>query len=170
MQNLQHEPIYLWSGRSDLIVQQTATNELRSFHRDFAANVLRYANQFPAGPGWESPYGLVPCNRTRTPLSIFATIPPMMMVIRRKCGLASSSGRFRPRVYDPLHSKVLTFDQTQFAAGRAAATISMADTGYVFVPQSCANGSSCGLVLALHGCAQSSGAIGETFAYDAGIN
>jgi poly(3-hydroxybutyrate) depolymerase len=46
----------------------------------------------------------------------------------------------------------------------------MADTGYVFVPQSCANGSSCGLVLALHGCAQSSSAIGETFAYDAGIN
>lgn len=106
------------------------------------------------------------------PLSIFATIPPMMTVpmIRRKCGLASSSGRFRPRVYDPLHSKVLTFEQTQFAAGGAAAIISMADTGYVFVPQSCANGSSCGLVLALHGCAQSSSAIGETFAYDAGIN
>ena len=67
VQNLQHEPIYLWSGRSDLIVQQTVTNELRSFYRDFAANVLRYDNQFHAGHGWESPYGLVPCNRTRGP-------------------------------------------------------------------------------------------------------
>src|SRR5262249_9630049 len=79
-------------------------------------------------------------------------------------------GPLRTKSVRPLHATLVTFDQTQFAPGGAAAAISLADNGYVFVPQSCADGDSCGLVLALHGCAQSSGAIGETFAYDAGIN
>jgi hypothetical protein len=67
VRNLQNWLVYLWSGRSDSIVQPTVTNELRSFYRDFGANVFHYDNQFPAGHGWESPYGPVPCNRTSAP-------------------------------------------------------------------------------------------------------
>ena len=172
VQNLQHEPIYLWSGPADLIVQQTVTNQLQSFYRDFGANVFHYDNQFPAGHGWESPYGLVPCNGTSAPFInlCYDSSDDNRAYDSEEVWLRQFFGSLQTKSVRPLHSTLLTFDQTQFAPGGAAATISMADTGYVFVPQSCANGSSCGLVLALHGCVQSSSAIGQTFAYDAGIN
>ena len=171
VQNLQNERIYLWSGRFDLIVQPVVTNELQSFYRDFGANVFHYDNKFPAGHGWESPYGSVPCNWTWAPfINLCYDSSDDDAYDSEAVWLEQFFGPLRTKSVRPLHSTVLTFDQRQFVTGGAAATISLADTGYVFVPKSCSDGVSCGLVLALHGCEQSSGAIGETFAYDAGIN
>ena len=46
----------------------------------------------------------------------------------------------------------------------------MASTGYVYVPASCASGSRCRLLVALHGCLQSSSNIQLTFVNDANLN
>jgi poly(3-hydroxybutyrate) depolymerase len=172
VQNLQHALVYLWSGRSDLVIQQTVTNELRSFYRDFGANVFHYDNQFPAGHGWESPYGPVPCQWTAAPFINLCYDSPHdgAAYDSERVWLDRFFGPLQSKAARPLHGALLTFDQTRFVPGGAAAAISLADTGYVFVPRSCADGHPCGLVLALHGCAQSAGAIGETFPHDAGIN
>ena len=45
----------------------------------------------------------------------------------------------------------MTFDQTEFGA---SPNVSLSPTGSVFVPKSCAQGRTCGFVLALHGCKQ----------------
>ncbi len=45
-----------------------------------------------------------------------------------------------------------------------------ADSGYLYVPQACAEGASCGLHIALHGCEQSAEKIGDLFAREAGFN
>ena len=172
VRNLHEMRVYLWSGRSDLVVRQSVMNELESFYRDLGANVFHYDNQFPAGHGWESPDGLVPCNRTRAPFInlCYNSSEDRGAYDSEEVWLEQFFGPLKPKGLRSLHGTVLTFDQTQFTPGGATATISVADTGYVFVPRNCADGGSCGLVLALHGCAQSSGAIGETFVYDAGIN
>jgi len=65
---------------------------------------------------------------------------------------------------------VLPFNQNEFASSGVAANISMADNGYIFVPKNCATGGTCGLILALHGCNQHYGAIGQAFINDSGMN
>jgi hypothetical protein len=45
-----------------------------------------------------------------------------------------------------------------------------ADSGYVYLPQACLGGASCGLHIALHGCEQSAEVIGDLFARRAGFN
>lgn len=46
----------------------------------------------------------------------------------------------------------------------------LADTGFVYVPPSCAAGKSCGVLVALHGCQQNSDNVGEAFVREAGFN
>ena len=46
----------------------------------------------------------------------------------------------------------------------------LADSGFVFVPVTCAAGASCRLHLALHGCEMGSDTIGDAIARDGGYN
>jgi poly(3-hydroxybutyrate) depolymerase len=170
--NLKSAQIYLWSGGLDTDVPQRVVNELEVFYHDFGANVFHYDNQFSAGHGWESPFGVVPCSSTSAPFINLCYEPHNDHVPYDSEGvwLAQFFGPLSPSGARPPQSSLLTFDQNQFAPGGAAGKIDLADEGYAFVPQSCTNGASCGLILALHGCEQSSSWVGNEFAYDAGIN
>jgi poly(3-hydroxybutyrate) depolymerase len=46
----------------------------------------------------------------------------------------------------------------------------MGATGYAYVPPACASGTSCRLMVALHGCLQGAGSIGTTFVTKAHLN
>jgi poly(3-hydroxybutyrate) depolymerase len=68
---------------------------------------------------------------------------------------------------------VVAFSQDPYAAApqpgngdvtrSGAAAIGMGQTGYAYIPTSCAKGAKCKLVLALHGCLQYADSIGTTF-------
>jgi len=60
------------------------------------------------------------------------------------------------------------FDQREFASG-APSALSLADTGYVYVPAACA-AQRCRVHVAFHGCRQYAGAVGTAFVRDAGYN
>lgn len=60
------------------------------------------------------------------------------------------------------------FDQNRYRPDGEDAFL--ADEGYVYVPAACAAGESCGLLVAFHGCNQSSATVGEAFVRDAGFN
>jgi poly(3-hydroxybutyrate) depolymerase len=60
------------------------------------------------------------------------------------------------------------FDQSALAAEGAANQL--AASGLLYVPTACAAGARCGLLVVFHGCEQSAGQVGETFARDAGFN
>jgi poly(3-hydroxybutyrate) depolymerase len=64
--------------------------------------------------------------------------------------------------------RLLQFDQKEFAKGDAKA-ISMDDAGYVYVPKTC-EAEQCRVHVALHGCRQGAGEIGEQFVREAGYN
>jgi poly(3-hydroxybutyrate) depolymerase len=69
---------------------------------------------------------------------------------------------------------MIRFSQTEFALdGRASASprrISMAEEGYVYVPDSCERGEACRVHVAFHGCGQSAEQIGSAFYEHAGYN
>jgi poly(3-hydroxybutyrate) depolymerase len=64
--------------------------------------------------------------------------------------------------------RLLTFDQNAFAGGSAHA-LSLADTGYAYVPAACA-GERCSVHVAFHGCRQGAEAVGERYVREAGYN
>lgn len=70
--------------------------------------------------------------------------------------------------------KMVRFAQSEFALDdRGAASprrISMADDGYVYVPDVCARGEPCRVHVAFHGCGQSAEQIGSAFYEHAGYN
>ena len=184
VENLKNQSVYLWSGLADVIINQAAVNAIEEFYRNYSARVFQYDKNFTAGHGWESPEGPVLCSVPLWPFtqSPFINIcydlnqvpPPFDWIPQiydsEQIWLRQWFGPLRSKGGEPLKGEVLTFNQNEFAPGGTAASISMAGTGYVFVPQSCGRAATCGLVVALHGCLQHYAAIGRAFIDDAGIN
>jgi poly(3-hydroxybutyrate) depolymerase len=64
--------------------------------------------------------------------------------------------------------RLIEFDQKPFAEGNPHA-LSMADAGYVYVPEACST-QPCRVHIALHGCRQNTETVGDRFAREAGYN
>jgi poly(3-hydroxybutyrate) depolymerase len=179
VENLHDQQIYLWSGLLDTIVNQAAMNALQSYYGALGAHGYRYDRDFAAGHGWESPYGLTQCGLATSPFINVCydqnEVPPPFdwsseVYDSEEVWLSQVAGPLKPKNDRTLKGSMLRFDQSEFAGGGIAARISMANSGYVFVPKSCANGVTSSLIVALHGCLQHYGAVGPAFINDSGIN
>jgi poly(3-hydroxybutyrate) depolymerase len=167
--NLEDQPVYLWSGRLDTVVVQGVTNAVEAYYKHFGANVFHYDNQFPAAHGWESPYGPLACGLLFTPFLIHCELHHSPYD-SEAVWLSKWFGSLTPKNSGPLQGSMYVFDQNGYAPGGVAAQVGMDRYGYLFVPQSCATGAACGLIVALHGCLQDVGHIGLQFIMNAGLN
>jgi poly(3-hydroxybutyrate) depolymerase len=163
--NLAGQPVYLWSGTQDTVVNPLEMADLQSEYLRYGARV-RFDNTFPAAHGWESPQGELDCGTLGSPYMVrcFANGAPYDSV---KTWLTMFLGPLMPRNNGKLQGSLMTFDQTEFGA---SPNVSMSPTGSIFVPKSCMNGKTCGFVLALHGCLQQAALIGNRWVTEAGIN
>lgn len=163
--NLRGQPVYLWSGTQDQVVNPLEMADLRSEYRHYGATV-HFDNAYPAAHGWESPDGELACGTLGSPYMVrCATAGATYDSV--KTWLTMFIGPLRPRNDGKLSGALLTFDQTEFGA---SPNLSMSSTGTVFVPGACARGEQCGLVLAMHGCLQQESLIGNRWVTEAGIN
>jgi len=163
--NLQGQPIYLWSGTKDSVVNPKEMADLDSEYRHYGAKTT-FDSTFPADHGWESPTGEVACGTAASPymLECNAGTQPYDS---EKTWLSLFFGTLKARNTGTLHGSLIKFDQAEFGAG---AGNSLDTTGYVFVPKSCASGSTCGFVVAFHGCLQGQAQIGNKFVTESGID
>jgi hypothetical protein len=80
---------------------------------------------------------------------------------------------FRHTPSEPRRESLTEFDQTEFFDARDE-RVSLARTGYAYVPANCANDSqalaTCRLHIAFHGCNQNKDAVGDAFYRGAGYN
>jgi hypothetical protein len=139
--------------------------DLNSEYQYYGANV-RFDNTFPAAHGWESPDGELPCGTLGSPYMVKCSANGAVYD-SVKTWLTMFLGRLNPRNSGKLSGSLSTFDQTEFGA---SSNVSMSSTGKVFVPKACAEGKTCGFVLALHGCLQEASLIGNRWVNEAGIN
>jgi predicted esterase len=165
MSNLLRQPVYLWSGTQDQIVNPLEMVDLQSEYLRYGANV-QFDNTFPAAHGWESPDGELDCGTSGSPYMVRCSANGSVYD-SVKTWLTMFLGSLAPRNKGKLQGSLLTFDQTEFGA---SPNVSMSPTGQVFVPKSCQQGRTCGFVLALHGCLQESALIGDKWVTEAGIN
>ena len=163
--NLSGQPVYLWSGTRDQIVNPLEMVDLQSEYSRYGANV-RFDNTFPAAHGWESPDGELDCGTSGSPYMVKCSANGAVYD-SVKTWLTMFLGSLVPRNGGKLQGALMTYDQTEFGA---SPNVGMSPTGSVFVPRSCMEGRKCGFVLALHGCLQQSALIGNRWVTEAGIN
>jgi poly(3-hydroxybutyrate) depolymerase len=163
--NLRGQPVYLWSGTQDTVVNPLEMADLNSQYLRLGTNV-RFDNGYPAAHGWESPDGELACGTLGSPYMVSCSTNGVVYDSVRTW-LTMFLGALKPRSNGKLSGTLSAFDQTEFGA---TANLSMSPTGSVFVPKACTQGQTCGLVLALHGCLQEASLIGDRWVKEAGIN
>ena len=83
-----------------------------------------------------------------------------------KAALSYFYGTLSARNDAPAAANYIQFDQTPYTANN----LGMDSTGWVYVPASCTGGTQCKLHVALHGCAQTQGQIGDKFVKNTGYS
>jgi hypothetical protein len=79
-------------------------------------------------------------------------------------------GALNPKNRGALSGKLIAFDQRELTSPESPASYSMAETGYVYVPASCAAQQPCRVHIALHGCKQNFETIQDHYIQHAGYN
>jgi poly(3-hydroxybutyrate) depolymerase len=152
---------WLFSGTKDRTVSRDAVEGLFAFYGAYKVNTVIVRDK-PAGHAMPTENAGDPeCGATRPPFINDCDYDAAGVLLGHLIGgvlpaVAKEGGR------------LLRFDQQEFA-GKPASAISMAEEGYVYVPKACEM-DVCAVHVALHGCRQGVGEIGERFVREAGYN
>src|SRR3954453_20808481 len=160
--NLRRSRVWLFSGTRDETVLRIVVEALARFYRLYVpAASIKLVRDVDAGHGMvTADYGG----------SCSVTAPPYI----NNCHY-DAAGQLLEYIEGPLAppaaqeaGRLVAFDQREFASGSPGA-ISMADTGYAYVPRNCAT-KPCRVHVVFHGCEQSAEAKGLGFVRHAGYN
>lgn len=150
---------WVYHGSNDTVVAGSLDQDDVSFFQHFGASV-QYDTSTAAGHGWISPLAPGACSVSQSPYLNDCGTDPEGEFLAKLFGSVSA-----PNTGSTTGS-LSSFSQSPYIPGGSAAAVSMGPTGYLYVPKSCASGTSCRLMVALHGCEMSSTAIGQTFVQD----
>lgn len=160
--NLQHQKVYIFSGRNDQTVTRAVADQTARFYQlaGVPAANLRYISNVDAGHAIITNHsGDVACGQTASPYI-------------NNCGFEQSEDmlNFLYAGLNPpaatLSGNIVAFNQRSFING---AYSSMNKTAYAYVPASC-NTHSCRVHVAFHGCQQDVSVIGNRFYAHTGYN
>jgi poly(3-hydroxybutyrate) depolymerase len=160
--NLARARVWLFSGTQDGTVSPVIVDTLRRFYLHFVpADALVMVSDIKAGHAMVTEDAGGRCGVTE---------PPFI----NDCDY-DAAGRLLTHLLGPLapprpdaRGTLEKFDQVEFT-GRDAYGISMADTGYAYIPDACRQ-ERCRVHVAFHGCRQNATEIGERFVREAGYN
>ncbi|MFQ3220189.1 MAG: poly(3-hydroxybutyrate) depolymerase [Paraglaciecola sp.] len=161
LSNLKRHRVWLFNGSKDTKVIAGVNHKLaEQYQRWVAPQNLAYINDKPFAH-------LFPTLATGGKCDLSAA--PFI----GNCGYDAAGemlnfmlGDLQPRVEKP-GGELVEIDQ-QALGGKPAA--SLADSGYLYVPQSCQDGSTCTVHISFHGCNQNAGAVDKQYAQHTGLN
>ena len=160
LSNLVDDKVYIFSGTLDSTVTPVASIALRNLYNRMGVKQIEYSGSVPAGHAMVThDYGN-DCASSKSPFIVDCDIDGAGDI------LAHLVGGLKPKS-ESLTGRIVEFGQAEFA--RIPEAISMAETGYVFVPQACAEGEPCRLHVSLHGCHQNVASIGMKYITDTGF-
>jgi hypothetical protein len=166
LSHLKDRRIYVFSGSKDAVVRPPAVDATVGFFRQVGvpSENLAYVNDVPAGHALiTGDYGN-DCDANAAPFISHCAVGDTGYD-QAGAMLSHIYGELRPRVDDP-RGQIVEFDQRDFADESSG----LAETGYLYVPQSCATRSKCKVHVAIHGCAQSAEVVGDKFYAHTGYN
>jgi poly(3-hydroxybutyrate) depolymerase len=154
--------VWIFHGKRDRRVGAAVSDSLLRFYKVFIPlERIRYETQVPAAHGLPTLFEGGACD---------VDAPPWILA----CNY-DAAGEMLKYLYDGLAppgaaiaGTLREFDQSRYVTRGALA--SMAQTGFLFVPQDCAAGKPCRVHVVFHGCRQGVGFLGRSFARQAGYN
>lgn len=150
--NLSGSKGYFYSGVLDAVVAKASVQNSEKELQHFGGTTIDNYNTW-SGHGWISPNGLVACPLTVTPFINNCGIDP------EQTFLSYFYGTLKPKANNPSGS-LIQFDQNTYTPGGVALAANLDNTGWVYVPKSCAAGAACNLVVVFTGCLASQIEIG----------
>lgn len=168
VENLKFSQVYIFQGSKDTTVKPPVGGALNDYYRRFVTTAnVQFVKNVPAEHAWITWKKGAPINACGVKQSPYVNNCDSDL---EKVFLEKFYGPLNPKAAN-LTGKLLSFDQNEFFDDKNAAAHSMGQTGYVYVPAACETaGSNCRAHLALHGCQQYYGKIGDAFIKNAGIN
>ncbi|HME25278.1 MAG TPA: hypothetical protein VKI44_28780 [Acetobacteraceae bacterium] len=162
--NIAKQKIYLFNGYNDSVVARAVSNALHEFYAHYRPASLFYQTAIGSG-------------HSQVTVAYGGGCADNGGEFINKCGYDQAGvilqhiyGALSPRNDGSLTGQVITFRQGDFTGPQKPVDDSLDDKGFAYVPASCAAREPCRLHVALHGCLQSYGNIGEDFVKHAGYN
>jgi poly(3-hydroxybutyrate) depolymerase len=172
LSNLAKQKVYLFHGYNDAVVSRPVTDATAKFYNhylgDSGQSSLFYQEAVGAG------HSFVVALNNQPKLD---ACPDNKLPYIDQCGYDQAGvllqhiyGKLNPPATGALTGKLKKFDQDAYTGDDIPDALSMADQGYVYIPQSCAQGAACRVHIALHGCKQNAETIGLLFVSYTGYN
>ena len=156
--NLAAVPVWLFSGTQDRTVGQRVVEVLGIYYTLYNANSV-FVKDKAAGHAMVTTDSGNDCAVSEPPFINDCDYDAAGELLRHLLGpLAAPAAKPAGRI--------VAFDQAQFGE---TYKISMAKTGYAYVPSACGT-QACRVHVAFHGCRQNADAVGERFVREAGYN
>jgi poly(3-hydroxybutyrate) depolymerase len=172
LDNLKRQKIYLFHGTNDAVVAKPVTDATAAFYRHYLGDANRgnlfYQTSLGAGHSLvvqqDGQADLGSCNVNQSPYIDQCGYDQAGIILQH------IYGRLTPPNRGQLAGTLQRFDQSAYTGDDIPDALSLGDSGYVFVPKDCADGAACRVHIALHGCAQDVGHIGQRYVDDTGYN
>jgi len=160
--SLSGQKAYMFSGTQDTTVKQAVMDALRDYYQAFSVTV-NYTNNFKAAHTQPTDD---PVNTNLCTISMSPYISDCQFDGSGNA-LQTIYGALKPRNNSPA-GQIINFNQSQFVTNPRS--ISLDDTGYVYVPAACASGAACHLHVSFHGCLQGAYTVGTKYVTNTGYN
>jgi poly(3-hydroxybutyrate) depolymerase len=158
--NIARSRVWLFAGMRDRTVTPEVVAVLERFYVSYGTKPA-FVNSQPAGHGMVTQHAGAACGASEPPFINDCDYDAAGEMLRYLLG------RLEPPAATP-GGRLIRFDQNAFAEGNAHA-ISMAQSGYAYVPRAC-EAEACKVHVVFHGCRQGAETIGERFVRDASYN
>jgi len=166
--NLTRSNVYLYSGTGDTVVYPTVVKALQQYYQNWVSNVVTEFN--------------IPSEHCLPTTDFGNSCSNLGSPYINNCNY-DGAGTALNVIYNnlkqpvsPVSSSIVSFSQDDFMpSGTSAGSVSLADTGYAYVPTACqgqeaAANKTCKLHIAFHGCQQTTADIGADYYTDGGFN
>lgn len=164
VENLKRSRVYIFSGTEDAVVAPTVVDGTYSYYQDAGVpeNQIQYVKTVPAGHAFITPSYGSGCGENASPFINHCTV---------KGQGYDQAGAILTHIYGSLNvpsesptGQVVAFDQKPFGG------LGMGETGFLYVPRSCEQGTTCRVHVVFHGCKQTPQDIGDQYYQDTGYN
>src|ERR1700758_220188 len=150
--NIANQRIYIFAGYNDSIVNPKVGDAAYRFylhyHGDRSNGNMFYQSAIGAGHSQVTvDYGQ-PCNKNEGDYIDHCNYDQAGIILQH------IYGALNPKNRGALSGKLIAFDQRELTSPESPGSYSMADTGYVYVPASCAAQQPCRVHIEMHGCKQ----------------
>ena len=167
--NLNNARVWIYSAAGDTVVDKSVVKALEEYYISFLDDPNSIKSHFDLPGEHAMPtlnYGH-PCDHLGTPYLTKCNFDAAGELLQHIYG-----GTLTAPVNDTGVGSIVEFDQSQYVGGSGwAVAFGLAETGFVYVPPTCANAARpCKLHIAFHGCQMTQQDIGLDYVQHAGYN